>query len=500
MEVDISRIKVGWNPREDFGDVGELARSIEENGLFNPITVKESGEDFELVAGERRLMAHKRLGLSRIDVNIVDFSSALSVEDAKLVENIQRKDLNIFEEGDSFKRYTDKTKCSSEVIAKRIGKNASYVDKRLAIAELDTALREKILKNNLSLGHALALTKIQDKAKRKEVLKDALNCGYNARAMLESNQYSFKSVCDACFDTSDCKKCKHNGSVQSELFETGKTLTGKCMKPKCFMKKLATHRKELKTKYEKQGVKAILTTGDYAKDGELTDGYDEIQDYYGITPAQKRKIKKDPRALVTISLNGKERLYFKGNWRKLLASKKEREEMASHEATQKDKDDKRKAVLKNKLCSHMFEFYKKQVEQKMKAGTKQSKALTLFALQNVFERDFTLGRHVHFSPCLKDYLEMSEKTLDKEIQKTTVEYLQAMDLKDLKHQALSVGTDLKKDFGINRDFLELYTVDGLTKLARELKTDVSNAKKKGDFVATILESDKGGVPKAVMQV
>ena len=492
VSIPIDKVKVVSNHRTDFRGIEELAAGIEETGLLNPITVrKNKSGGYELVAGERRLRAHKHLMRDVIDAHVIDVG-AVSV--AKLSENVSRDSLSLFEEADGVEDSLRQHKLSVDSLAQKLGKTKQWVERRLAISKLDGNARKEILRNNLSLSHALALAKVQDKESRKSMLKDAVTNGLNARAMVENSQYSFKKISTACFDCSDCKKCKHNGSHQSELFETGKTLSGRCMNPKCFLKKLNDHKKAAKKKYEESCVKAVLMTGDWAKDEELTKDYSQV---WVDNRKQKKKILKDPRALIVITISGDETLYFKGNWRELLVPKTE--QAALQEEKEKQRLSRRKDILKNKLCGFMFDFYRKKVIEKMRPNTKQSKALTLYVLQNLLRYNYEWRENGIKEMGFNEMLGTTESALDEKIMKASELYLKAMSLENVKLAAMNLGTRLEKDFSITEEFLKLHTKEQLQGIAKEVKTDVKTARKNSEFIEAILKDNNGTVPKSVVK-
>lgn len=500
MDIEISKIRIVDNPRVNFGHVEELARSIDESGLLHPITVRpiDADDEFELIAGECRIRAHKLLNRHTIRANVEDVDEE-TAKDLRLIENIQRKDLHFFEEADALNSYVTGQKCSVETLMLRIGKSRLWVEKRLEIAKLGKDIRDLIVKNRLSLGHALALARVEDKKQQKEMLKSALQHSFSSRAMDENSQYSFKEIAGANFDTSDCKNCSCNGSKQADLFETGKVLTGRCMKPKCYLKKLAVFRAELKKTLEAQNVMVALESGDYAKDEKVTNGYDRVSEW-DTTPAQRRQLMKDPKGLVTVSQNGSKTLYFKGNWRKLLASKNGKKSVEALEQLEKDKQRQRKQVLSNRLCKYMFGFYQQKVKEKLKPGTLQSKVLSLFALERLLQWN-TVGGHSGLNlHSMEELLTMKERAVDDEIRKASLLYLKSMQLEEVKQHAQSVGTVLDKDFAMTEEFLNLFGKEQLMKLSKEVKADTSSAKKKSELVSAILKGSNGAVPKSVMKI
>ena len=174
----VQRIPVGkirpnrYQPRRNFDDatLAELADSIKERGLLQPISVwKENGEEsYELIAGERRLRAARLAGLTDIDAIVkknLDDEQKLGLS---LMENIQREDLNAVDTALAYRQLMDKFGVSQADIAKEVGKSRGAVSNTLRLLELDEDIRQGIQSGAISEGHARALISIPDSAKRRE--------------------------------------------------------------------------------------------------------------------------------------------------------------------------------------------------------------------------------------------------------------------------------------------------------------------------------------------
>jgi len=145
-------------PRTEFNEeqLEELADSIKENGVLQPLVVKRKGEEFELICGERRLRASKLLGLDTVPVVVNDVATQDLLEVA-LIENIQREDLNAFEEARAYLRLVEERGYSQEEIAKRVGKNRTTISNSLRLLRLPNEIRDMVLEEKLTQGHARAL-------------------------------------------------------------------------------------------------------------------------------------------------------------------------------------------------------------------------------------------------------------------------------------------------------------------------------------------------------
>jgi len=159
LTVSISSVQPNTlQPRQRFSDssIGELADSIREKGILQPLLVRRTRDGFELIAGERRWRAAQRLGLDQIPVIVHDASDSESLEMA-LIENIQREDLNPLEEARAYRRLTDEFHHTHDDIAKRVGKDRSTIANTVRLLQLPEEIQANIEAGLLSAGHARAL-------------------------------------------------------------------------------------------------------------------------------------------------------------------------------------------------------------------------------------------------------------------------------------------------------------------------------------------------------
>jgi len=153
-------------PRVDLGgkDLNELANSIREKGVLTPLIVSKKKDRFQLIAGQRRLVAAKSVGLKKVPVIVRETTPSERLELA-LIENIHRKDLNPIEEATAYKRLINETGMSHEEIAKRLGKERSTITNMVRILNLPSDVQHLIVEGKLSMGHARALAGIKDSKK-----------------------------------------------------------------------------------------------------------------------------------------------------------------------------------------------------------------------------------------------------------------------------------------------------------------------------------------------
>lgn len=180
--VEITRLRPSrFQPRRDFPDasLADLASSIKEQGILQPIVVVTRGEAFEIVAGERRWRAAALAGLQFVPVTVREKSSDRDMLEAALVENLQREDLNPLEAAEAYARLREEFSLSQETIADRVGKDRATIANSLRILKLPVTVRDRIRSGTLSAGHAKALAGLatpDDQEKlAEEILRRALS-------------------------------------------------------------------------------------------------------------------------------------------------------------------------------------------------------------------------------------------------------------------------------------------------------------------------------------
>jgi ParB family chromosome partitioning protein len=177
--LDISKIIPNKKqPRKNFDkkDIQELSYSIKNQGLIQPIIVREAGNDtYEIIAGERRWRACQLAGLHSIDVVIMNTSEE-EVFELALIENIQRENLNVVEEAKAYKKLIETNKLKTDDLSKRVGKSPSHISNLIRILELDEEIHQMIISGKISMGHARALIGVPDAvAKAKEIFEKKLS-------------------------------------------------------------------------------------------------------------------------------------------------------------------------------------------------------------------------------------------------------------------------------------------------------------------------------------
>ncbi|NGP86904.1 ParB/RepB/Spo0J family partition protein [Fodinibius halophilus] len=184
LEVPVENIRPNpHQPRKEFDKerLEELADSIEQHGLIQPITVRYIGEKrFELISGERRLRASKLAGLTEIPAYIREVNDEDIISFA-LIENIQREDLNPIEVALGYQRLIDEAGYTQAEVAERVGKNRTTITNMLRLLNLPAFIQAGLRDSKISMGHARALIPIEDEEDQKKIFNKIIDKGYSVR-------------------------------------------------------------------------------------------------------------------------------------------------------------------------------------------------------------------------------------------------------------------------------------------------------------------------------
>ena len=183
VEINIDEIRSNpYQPRKVFDPVSlqELADSILEHGVVQPIIVKKSVKGYELIAGERRTKASRLAGLKTIPAIIRDFDDQEMMEIA-LIENIQRENLNPIEEANAYENIINSTNMTQDEIAKKFGKSRSYVTNMLGLLKLPDETKKLVETGKLSMSHARSLSKLEDQSEINKLASKIVNDNLNVR-------------------------------------------------------------------------------------------------------------------------------------------------------------------------------------------------------------------------------------------------------------------------------------------------------------------------------
>jgi len=177
-EVEIGRIRPNpHQPRTQFNDesIAELADSIAERGVLQPILLRPAGEGFQIVAGERRWRAAQRAGLHSIPAIVRDIDESATAELA-LIENIQREDLNAIEEAEGYRQLVSRYGHTQEAVAQIVHKSRSHVANLLRLLDLPEFVRQSLMRGDINMGHARAVAAAPDpELLTREIVKKGLS-------------------------------------------------------------------------------------------------------------------------------------------------------------------------------------------------------------------------------------------------------------------------------------------------------------------------------------
>jgi ParB family chromosome partitioning protein len=179
-EVEVARIRPNpAQPRRHFDDeaIAELAESIAQRGVLQPILLRPSGDGFELVAGERRWRAAQKAQLHAIPAIVRDIDDSTSAEIA-LIENIQRRDLNAIEEAEGYRQLIERYGHSQEDVASLVHKSRSHVANLLRLLVLPEEVKQSLLRGDISMGHARAIATADNAA---ELAREIVERGLSVR-------------------------------------------------------------------------------------------------------------------------------------------------------------------------------------------------------------------------------------------------------------------------------------------------------------------------------
>lgn len=183
FEVDVDIIDP--NPRQprlhfDDSDISELAQSLKEYGIIQPLVVTRKGDRYELIAGERRLRASKMAGLKKVPVVVRDYDEQKKLEVA-LVENIQRSDLNPIEKAMAYRQLMDDFNLTVEETARRLGKSRPQVSNTMRLMALPEEIRSALAKRQLTEAHAIYLMGVDNPVRQMDIFRKIVQNNWTVR-------------------------------------------------------------------------------------------------------------------------------------------------------------------------------------------------------------------------------------------------------------------------------------------------------------------------------
>ena len=234
VELDIFELRPNpYQPRKLFDDEAlmDLANSIKEHGVFQPIIVKKSIKGYEIIAGERRVRASKIAGLAKIPAIIRDFTDEQMMEIA-LLENLQRENLSAIEEAYAYKAMIENLHLTQDDLSKKVGKSRSHITNILGLLRLPVDIQKLVTLGKISMAHARILSKLESQEKIVELTNKILNERLSVRELEEitskdsvekkvkivrrenSNNSDYKYVEDMLREKLDTKIRIHDGKIE----------------------------------------------------------------------------------------------------------------------------------------------------------------------------------------------------------------------------------------------------------------------------------------------
>ena len=196
IEINLDELRANpYQPRKVFKDeaLRDLSDSIKEHGVFQPIIVKKSIKGYEIIAGERRVRASKLAGLTKIPAIVRNLNDEQMMEIA-LLENLQRENLSAIEEAIAYKSMIEKLSLTQEDLAKKVGKSRSHITNILGLLRLPKEVQIMVSNNQLSMGHARVLSKLEDDDKIVSMAYEIINKKIPVRELEQETEKETKKV------------------------------------------------------------------------------------------------------------------------------------------------------------------------------------------------------------------------------------------------------------------------------------------------------------------
>jgi len=190
IEINLSQLRANpYQPRKTFDEesIKELAESIKQHGVIQPIIVRSVIKGYEIIAGERRFRASQYCGNTTIPAVVRSFTDQQVMEIA-LIENLQREDLNAIEIAIAYQALIDKFKLTQEELSMKVGKSRSHIANFIRLLSLPEEIKDNVSRGTISMGHARALVGIKNAAVQKEFADQIVNMGWSVRELEDAIQ------------------------------------------------------------------------------------------------------------------------------------------------------------------------------------------------------------------------------------------------------------------------------------------------------------------------
>ncbi|MFF2483591.1 ParB/RepB/Spo0J family partition protein [Paenibacillus sp. NPDC058071] len=190
IEITLTQLRPNpYQPRKTFDDdsIRELAESIKQHGVIQPIIVRTVLKGYEIIAGERRFRASQLCGNPTIPAVVRSFSDQQVMEIA-LIENLQREDLNAIETAIAYQGLMDKFKLTQEELSLKVGKSRSHIANFIRLLALPTDIKDHVSRGTISMGHARALAGVKSESVQRDLTEVVVNQGWSVRQLEEAVQ------------------------------------------------------------------------------------------------------------------------------------------------------------------------------------------------------------------------------------------------------------------------------------------------------------------------
>ncbi|WP_219834673.1 ParB/RepB/Spo0J family partition protein [Paenibacillus sp. R14(2021)] len=225
VEVQLTQLRPNpYQPRKTFDDdaIKELAESIKQHGVIQPIIVRTVLKGYEIIAGERRFRASQLCGNATIPAVVRNFSDQQVMEIA-LIENLQREDLNAIELSLAYQALMDKFDLTQEELSMKVGKSRSHIANFLRLLSLPEQIKENVSRGTLSMGHARAIVGVKEEKRKKELAELTIANEWSVRQLEEAIKNLDQPLVDKAKEPVSKKKDPYIDEIEETLREQFKT-------------------------------------------------------------------------------------------------------------------------------------------------------------------------------------------------------------------------------------------------------------------------------------
>lgn len=232
VEIPINELMSNpYQPRKVFDEeaLKELALSIKEHGVFQPIIVKKSIKGYNIIAGERRTKASEIAGLTKVPAIVKDFSDEEMMQVA-LLENLQREDLSAIEEAKAYKSIIESLRLTQDELAKKLGKSRSHITNMLGLLRLPLSVQDMVLYGKISMGHARVLSKLESHDQIEELANKVVSEGLSVRDLEQLTEANTFVRSTPVSKTKKSKEYKYVEDAMKEKLGTKVAISGNKIK------------------------------------------------------------------------------------------------------------------------------------------------------------------------------------------------------------------------------------------------------------------------------